>query len=61
LVTCCIKCNLKKGDKTPEQAGMKLSINPQEPNIFVEAMNSGLEKVWREYQNSFFRQVSLYS
>jgi hypothetical protein len=53
LVTCCIKCNLKKGDKTPEQAGMKLSIKPQEPNIFVEAMNSGLEKVWREYQNSF--------
>ena len=53
LVTCCTKCNLKKGDKTPEQAGMKLSINPQEPNIFVEAMNSGLEKVWKEYQNSF--------
>lgn len=23
-VLCCLKCNLKKGDKTPEEAGMKL-------------------------------------
>jgi len=53
LVTCCTKCNLKKSDRTPEQAGMKLSIKPHEPNIFVEALNSSLEKVWKEYQNSF--------
>jgi 5-methylcytosine-specific restriction endonuclease McrA len=53
LVTCCIKCNLKKSDRTPEQAGMKLSIRPEEPNIFVESMNSSLEKVWKEYQSSF--------
>ena len=53
LVTCCIKCNLKKSDRTPEQAGMKLSIRPEEPNIFVESMNSSLEKVWKEYQCSF--------
>ena len=52
-VTCCIKCNLKKSDRTPEQAGMKLSIRPEEPNIFVESMNSSLEKVWKEYQSSF--------
>lgn len=53
LVTCCTKCNLKKSDRTPEQAGMKLSVRPEEPNIFVEAMNSSLEKVWKEYQSSF--------
>ncbi|HEY5907466.1 MAG TPA: HNH endonuclease, partial [Vicinamibacteria bacterium] len=24
IVTCCVACNRKKGDRTPEQAGMKL-------------------------------------
>jgi 5-methylcytosine-specific restriction endonuclease McrA len=31
LVTCCRKCNLKKGDKTPEQAKMKLVRKPKRP------------------------------
>ena len=31
LVTCCRKCNLKKGDKTPEQAKMKLVRPPRRP------------------------------
>lgn len=31
LVTCCRKCNLKKGDKTPEQAKMKLARKPRRP------------------------------
>jgi 5-methylcytosine-specific restriction endonuclease McrA len=31
LVTCCRKCNLKKGDKTPEQAKMKLARHPRRP------------------------------
>ena len=31
LVTCCRKCNLKKGDKTPEQARMKLMRKPKRP------------------------------
>jgi 5-methylcytosine-specific restriction endonuclease McrA len=31
LVTCCRKCNLKKGDKTPEQAKMKLMRPPRRP------------------------------
>jgi 5-methylcytosine-specific restriction endonuclease McrA len=31
LVTCCRRCNLKKGDRTPEQAKMKLSRRPRRP------------------------------
>jgi 5-methylcytosine-specific restriction endonuclease McrA len=31
IVTSCIKCNLKKGNKTPEEAGMKLMTRPYEP------------------------------
>lgn len=34
LVTCCFPCNLKKGDRTPEQANMKLNIKPFRPNPF---------------------------
>ncbi len=32
LVACCRKCNLKKGDKTPVQANMKLKKQPKRPN-----------------------------
>jgi 5-methylcytosine-specific restriction endonuclease McrA len=53
LVTCCSKCNVKKGDKTIEQAGLRLLKKPYEPDIFIEAMNTALEKVWTEYKNSF--------
>lgn len=31
LVACCRKCNLKKGDKTPQQANMKLKRLPRRP------------------------------
>lgn len=33
LVACCRKCNLKKGDKTPTQAKMKLKTNPRRPHF----------------------------
>jgi CRISPR/Cas system Type II protein with McrA/HNH and RuvC-like nuclease domain len=28
LVTCCLSCNLKKGNKTPEEAGMRMVLKP---------------------------------
>lgn len=33
LVACCRRCNLKKGDKTPQQANMKLKKQPRRPNF----------------------------
>jgi 5-methylcytosine-specific restriction endonuclease McrA len=33
LVACCRKCNLKKGDKTPTQAHMKLARKPKRPHF----------------------------
>lgn len=33
LVACCRKCNLKKGDKTPQQARMKLRTTPRRPHF----------------------------
>jgi len=32
LVTCCRRCNLKKADKTPQQANMKLRSTPRRPH-----------------------------
>lgn len=32
LVACCRKCNLRKADKTPQQAGMKLKTTPRKPS-----------------------------
>lgn len=31
IVLACIPCNTKKGDKTPEEAGMKLQVRPTRP------------------------------
>jgi len=53
LVACCQKCNLKKGDKTPEEAGMKLIFKPYEPSIFSEVINPNVEFVWDEFKKSF--------
>jgi 5-methylcytosine-specific restriction endonuclease McrA len=33
LVACCRRCNLKKGDKTPAQAQMKLARKPKRPHF----------------------------
>lgn len=33
LVACCRKCNLKKGDKTPKQANMRLMTIPRRPRF----------------------------
>jgi len=33
LVACCRRCNLKKGDKTPQQANMLLARHPRRPRF----------------------------
>lgn len=33
LVACCRRCNLRKGDKTPSQAGMHLARRPRRPHF----------------------------
>lgn len=34
-VACCRECNNKKGDKTPQQAGMPLRTKPKKPGFLV--------------------------
>ncbi|MCZ7580825.1 MAG: HNH endonuclease [Fimbriimonadaceae bacterium] len=33
LVACCRRCNLRKGDKTPQQANMNLARRPKRPHF----------------------------
>ncbi|MAT40219.1 MAG: HNH endonuclease [Ectothiorhodospiraceae bacterium] len=51
LVAACIRCNNRKGNRTPEQAGMKLLSIPRRPShisFIVHAMN-GVQSTWRPY------------
>jgi 5-methylcytosine-specific restriction endonuclease McrA len=54
LVACCRRCNTKKGDKTPEKAGMKLLRAPRRPRytpyISLNKYVAGAKHaVWRDY------------
>jgi len=51
LVTCCSKCNIKKGNKTPEESKMIMRIKPHAPNVISE--NSDILHMWNDFQNSF--------
>jgi 5-methylcytosine-specific restriction endonuclease McrA len=51
LVTCCFKCNLKKGNRTPEEAKMIMSVKPFVPSLLND--NGALNKIWNDYQQSF--------
>jgi len=53
VVTCCTACNLKKGGRTPEEAGMSLIRRPKTP-IWMPllAKSLGIERTpdpWRNY------------
>lgn len=51
LVTCCKKCNNKKDDMTPKEAGMKLLVSAYRPTFsqFIDGMNTGQRATWSEY------------
>lgn len=53
VVACCVRCNGKKGGRTPKQAGMKLLNRPQRPqwNMTLR-VTIGLKQTpdsWRDY------------
>ena len=50
IVLCCHSCNQKKGDRTPEQAGLKLASSPK-PLSYREYLlhNSIDSEAWKDY------------
>jgi 5-methylcytosine-specific restriction endonuclease McrA len=52
LTTACIKCNNRKGDRTPEEANLKLITNPKKPShiTFIKNFASGsVSDDWKPY------------
>ena len=50
LITSCFPCNAKKGDRTPEQAGMKLGFSPFRPNpLYFICRSHKNEDKWQPY------------
>ncbi len=53
LVTCCSSCNLKKGNRTPEEANMKMLYRVYEPTVFSSVISVDVEELWGDFQKSF--------
>ncbi len=51
LITACTKCNNIKGDRTPEEANMKLLTRPYKPShvIFIKNIVSKIDEKWKPY------------
>lgn len=58
MITCCNRCNSMKDNRTPEEAGMKLSFKPYQPDIFSLVFSEQVEEAWKEYQKSLFSMFS---
>ena len=51
LVAACVKCNNKKGNRTPEEAHMPLIRKPRKPNhiLFLKQYLGKVEENWRPF------------
>lgn len=54
LVSACVQCNVRKGSRTPKEAGMTLRIHPRKPysSLYFEVtkhVKSGMNKEWQKY------------
>ncbi|MFD2247709.1 HNH endonuclease [Pontibacter ruber] len=51
LVTACMRCNTRKGDRTPEEAGLKLLQKPKKPSLqsFLKLHLDMHNEDWRVY------------
>jgi 5-methylcytosine-specific restriction endonuclease McrA len=50
-VCACVKCNNKKGDRTPHEAGMRLLKQPKRPShiMFIQRYIGNSDHRWRQY------------
>jgi 5-methylcytosine-specific restriction endonuclease McrA len=53
-VVCCVRCNNKKGDKTPEETGMKLGRTPYKPPSMLYLHMTRMNNVPEVWNNYFF-------
>lgn len=50
MTCCCYKCNIKKGNKTPEEVGMRLFTKPSRPfsKMILSLEKSNVDE-WKEF------------
>lgn len=51
LVTACNQCNVKKGNRTPDEASMPLDVEPYRPVhiTFFQNLLGGVQEHWKPY------------
>jgi len=62
LVCCCVKCNTKKGGRTPEQAHMKLIHPPVKPRrnpVISLRLGNDRYASWRQFVDQAYWSVEL--
>ncbi len=55
VVACCVKCNTKKGGRTPQEAHMKLLTQPRKPKqnpMFVDKLSNPKYETWKAFLGS---------
>lgn len=62
IVCCCIECNIKKGGKTPQEAGMKLISKPEKPRrspLLTLKLTNQHYASWKEFIDHAYWNVEL--
>jgi len=62
VVLACMKCNTRKGNRTPEQAGMILSTVPKRPNWLACTLlgnNGAIKPIWTRFIDDAYWNVQL--
>ena len=62
IVCCCLKCNVKKGGRTPERAGMRLITEPVEPArspVLSVKLSDRRYHSWRHFVDEAYWNVEL--
>jgi 5-methylcytosine-specific restriction endonuclease McrA len=62
LVCCCLKCNIKKGGRTPEQAHMKLITRPVKPKrspVIALQLSQSRYRSWKHFLDAAYWSVEL--
>lgn len=62
LVCCCVKCNVKKGGRTPPEAHMSLIVTPVKPKrspVVTLRLTSAKYASWKQFLNNAYWEVEL--
>jgi 5-methylcytosine-specific restriction endonuclease McrA len=62
IVCCCLKCNVKKGGRTPAQAGIKLVAKPAKPTrspVLSIKLSDSKYRSWKQFLDNAYWNVEL--